>query len=54
MDNRNFSISLHKDVTYATSVKETGNGQKAMVDIKQKLGDARPELGGNSQITGIL
>ena len=48
MDNIFFSIMSHKDVTYATSFKESGNVPKATVDIKRKLGDARPEMGGNS------
>lgn len=44
-----FSIQSYKDVTYANSFKESESGQEPMFDIKQtKLGDARPEKGGNS------
>jgi len=46
---KNFSIQSYKDVTYANSFRESGSGQEPMFDIKQtKLGDARPEKGGNS------
>lgn len=55
MNNYFFCILPHKDVTYATSFKELGNGQEATVGIKfSKLGDARPELGGFSHETELF
>ena len=49
MKYKNFSIQSYKDVTYANSFRESESGPEPIVDIKQtKLGDARPEKGGNS------